>query len=91
MLPFEKRECWYVRFSDDVAESFVFMERGRLYIVNDEKAEDPLLTDGYICTYKDFTVKAIYLDELMKSVDGNLKKENLVVEIEAKLLREIKD
>lgn len=80
-----------MRFSDDVAESFVFMERGRLYIVNDEKAEDPLTTDGYICAYKDFTVKAIYLDDLMKSPDGRLVREDLCVDIEAKLLKEIKD
>lgn len=67
------------------------MERGRLYIMNGETAEDPIMTDGYICGYKDFTVKLIYLDELMKSPDGNLKKEDLTLEVEAKVLKGIKD
>lgn len=62
-----------------------------MYIVNDEKAEEPILTDAYISQYKDFQVKLIYLDDLMKSPDGNLRKEDLTVEIESKILKEIKD
>lgn len=91
VLPFEKKECWFVKFSEDVPETFVFMERSRLYIVNDEVAEDPIMTDFYICQYKDFSVKLFNLDELMKSPDGNLKQDDLVLEIEAKLLKDIKD
>jgi len=80
-----------VKYSEDVPESFVCMERGRLYMVNDDKAEDPIMTDAYISEYKDFTVKMVYLDDLMKSPDGNLTKDELILEIEAKILKDIKE
>ena len=60
-------------------------------MVNDDKAEDPIMTDAYISEYKDFTVKMVYLDDLMKSPDGNLTKDELILEIEAKILKDIKE
>ncbi|KAL4456550.1 hypothetical protein ABPG74_000657 [Tetrahymena malaccensis] len=91
LLPFEKKECWFVKYSEDIPESFVFMERSRMYIVNDQTAEDPIITEGYICQYKDFQVKIVYLDDIMKSPDGVLRKEELTLEIEANILKDIKD
>ncbi len=62
-----------------------------MYIVNDLTPEEPIQTDGYIISYKDFVVKAAYLDDIVKSPDGVLNSEELVLEIESVLLKDIKD
>lgn len=33
LLDFEKKDCWFVKFSDDNPEHFTCMEKSRLYTV----------------------------------------------------------
>ena len=70
---------------------FIFLPLIRLHIVNDLTAEEPISTESYVCTFKELSVKAVNLDDLMKSVDGNLKSSELIVEFETKILRSFKD
>lgn len=44
-----------------------------------------------MCSFNELTVKCAFLDEIMKSPDGNLKAEDLVIDFETKSLRDTRD
>jgi len=91
ILNFERKDCWFVIFSEDNPEAFACMEKSRIHVVNDVEAQEPVSTDGYICSFVDLSVKIVYLDELMKTPDGVIKSEEVFQDIETKLLKDTRD
>eukprot|EP00825_Cyclidium_porcatum_P027778 TRINITY_DN2999_c0_g1_i2.p1 TRINITY_DN2999_c0_g1~~TRINITY_DN2999_c0_g1_i2.p1 ORF type:complete len:325 (+),score=59.13 TRINITY_DN2999_c0_g1_i2:176-1150(+) len=61
------------------------------YTVTDTTVDDPVTTDSYVCQFKDMVVKCIYLDDLMRSPDWTIQKNELIFEIETKTLKQFKD
>lgn len=53
------------------------MEKGRLHIVRDLTADDPIPTNAFLYGFTDLQVKGILLDDVMLSHDGSLKGEDL--------------
>jgi len=41
------------------------MEKSRLFTVNDTVADEPVTTEGYVCSFSDLVVKIVYLDEII--------------------------
>lgn len=72
-LDFDKKECWLVVWSDNDPLTFAVMEKGRLHIVRDVIADDPIPTDAFPYAFSDLAVKAALLDDIMLSPDGALK------------------
>ncbi len=46
------------------------MEKSRMHIINGVQAEEPITTDGFFCSFQEFRVKCVYLDNMMRSPDG---------------------
>lgn len=69
----------------------MFFEKSRLYTVNDTVIDEPIMTDSYVCQFKDMIVKCVYLDDLMRSPDWSIQKTDLILEIETKTLKAFKD
>jgi WD repeat-containing protein 35 len=67
------------------------MERSRLYTVTGLEMDEPITTESYICSFNNLVVKCVSLDDILKSPDGNLKRQDYIVEIETKLLKEVKE
>jgi len=62
-----------------------------MYTFKDLDPEEPIQTEAFLCSYNELTVKCVYLDEIMKSPDGNLKVDEIVVDFETKSLRDTRD
>lgn len=67
------------------------MEKGRLHIVRDLTADDPIPTDAFLYGFTDLQVKGVLLDDVMLSHDGSLKGDDLLVVFESKSIKELKD
>jgi len=55
------------------------------------EVDEPVTTEAYIVSFKELAVKAVYLDDMLKSADGNIKASDMCIEVESKMLREVKD
>ena len=91
IMDFEKKEVWDVKWAEDQPNSFVCMEKCRMYTVKGTEPEEPIQTEGYICSYTDLQVRSVFLDEIMKFPDTNIKSSSYLVDFETKTLRDTKD
>jgi hypothetical protein len=49
---FERRDIWDVKWASDNAELFAVMEKTRMYVFRNLDPEEPILSTGYICSFK---------------------------------------
>jgi WD repeat-containing protein 35 len=49
---FERRDIWDVKWASDNAELFAVMEKTRMYVFRNLDPEEPILSSGYICSFK---------------------------------------
>jgi len=49
---FERRDSWDVKWASDNAELFAVMEKTRMYVFRNLDPEEPILSSGYICSFK---------------------------------------
>ncbi|OQR99052.1 WD repeat protein 35 [Achlya hypogyna] len=89
MLPFEKKDTWDMMWAEDNPELFVMMEKARMYVFRALEAEEPVLSSGYLCTYKDLQVKAALLDDILGAPDQTDK--SLIIDYETRSLRDARD
>lgn len=73
---------WSIDSSDHVA----IMEKTRLYVLRGTDPEEPLLSSGYLCEFRDLEIKSVQLDDIMQS-PANPRLESLVC-FEARILRD---
>jgi WD repeat-containing protein 35 len=90
-LPHERKEVWSIIWSSDNPTLCALMEKNRLYVYRDFMPEEPVLSAGYLCDFTDLEVKAILLDDLLKDPEEVKNISDLVVEYEAKSLRDTRD
>jgi WD repeat-containing protein 35 len=88
-LQFERKDAWDMMWAEDNPEQMAMMEKTRMYIFEGLTADEPVLSSGYICEFKDLQVKAIMLDEIMQAPE-QLEKE-VVLEFESKSLRDVRE
>ncbi|EQC32501.1 hypothetical protein SDRG_09827 [Saprolegnia diclina VS20] len=89
MLPFEKKDAWDMMWAEDNPDLFVMMEKARMYVYRSLEAEEPVLSSGYLCTYKDLQVKAALLDDILSSPDQTDK--SLIIDYETRSLRDARN
>lgn len=88
-LDFERKDSWDMVWSEDNPKLFAMMEKTRMYIFNGLDPEEPVLSSGYLCTFKDLTIRAVMLDEVMASPDKPEK--DMMIDYETKTLRHVRD
>ncbi len=90
-LPTERKEVWSVIWSSDNPTLCALMEKNRLYVLRDFQPEEPVLSAGYLCDFTDLEVKAVLLDEILKDPEEIKNIQEMLVEYEAKSLRDTRD
>jgi WD repeat-containing protein 35 len=88
-LQFERKDAWDMMWAEDNPEQLSMMEKTRMYIFEGLTADEPVLSSGYLCEFKDLQVKAVMLDEIMQAPE-QLDKE-VVLEFESKSLRDMRE
>ena len=48
---FERKEVWHSKWSSDTPSSLAIMEKQKLIFIENEKPEDPIITNSYICDF----------------------------------------
>ena len=81
-LDFERKDAWDMVWAEDNPNLFAMMEKTRMYIYRGTEPEEPVLSSGYLCQFKDLSIKAIMLDEIMASPKDPNK--DMVIDFETK-------
>ena len=90
-LEMERKDVWDMKWSTDNPELIVIMEKTRMFVLNGPDSEDPVISSGYLCEFKDLEIKAVLLDEIFKSPDAHLTPEELVIKFETRSLKDTRD
>eukprot|EP01116_Phalansterium_solitarium_P021577 TRINITY_DN6773_c0_g1_i3.p1 TRINITY_DN6773_c0_g1~~TRINITY_DN6773_c0_g1_i3.p1 ORF type:complete len:1019 (-),score=496.25 TRINITY_DN6773_c0_g1_i3:92-3148(-) len=89
-LPFERKDVWDMKWSDDNPNLFSMMEKTRMYIFRGLDVEEPIPSSGYICQFNNLKVKSVMLDEIMQNPEHPNIKE-MVLRFETKSLRDTRE
>ena len=90
-LQTERKEVWSIIWSTDNPVLCALMEKNRLYVLRDFQPEEPVLSAGYLCDFTDLEVKAVLLDDILKDPEDIKNITEMIVEYEAKSLRDTRD
>merc|ERR1719316_2217227 len=88
-LEFERKDVWNMRWASDNPDLFAIMEKTRMYIVRGLQPEEPVLSNAYICAFKDLQIQSVLIDEVMQNPE-NPRKE-VLLDFETKSLRDTRD
>jgi WD repeat-containing protein 35 len=66
-LPFERKDVWDMKWSDDNPELFAMMEKARMYIMRGLDPEEPVQSSGCLCNFSDLEIESAQIDEIMKN------------------------
>ncbi len=80
------QDAWDMVWAEDNPQLFAMMEKTRMYIMRGLDLEEPVLSSGYLCGFKDLHIKAVLLDEVMKSPEHADKE--MVLDYETRSLRD---
>lgn len=88
-LQFERKDAWDMLWSEDNPSLFACMEKTKMYVFRDLDPEEPVMSNGYLCSFKDLCIKAILMDDVM--ADPEHPQKNFVVDHDTKSLRDTRD
>eukprot|EP00928_Gymnodinium_smaydae_P071095 TRINITY_DN54772_c0_g1_i1.p1 TRINITY_DN54772_c0_g1~~TRINITY_DN54772_c0_g1_i1.p1 ORF type:complete len:1239 (-),score=345.63 TRINITY_DN54772_c0_g1_i1:123-3839(-) len=88
-LEFERKDVWNMRWASDNPDLFAIMEKTRMYIVRGLQPEEPVLSNAYICAFKDLQIQSVLIDEVIQNPE-NPRKE-VLLDFETKSLRDTRD
>ncbi len=88
-LKLERKDAWDMLWSDDNPELFACMEKTRMYIFRGLNPEEPVSSNGYLCSFTDLCVRSVLMDDVMKSPEAPVKEQMLL--FETKSLRDTRD
>ncbi|ELT97636.1 hypothetical protein CAPTEDRAFT_160931 [Capitella teleta] len=88
-LKFERKDVWDMKWAEDNSELFAMMEKTRMYIFRKLDPEEPILSSGYICHFKDLQIKSVLLDDIMVKTDTPTN--DSIMEMEVKSLRDTRE
>jgi WD repeat-containing protein 35 len=60
------------------------MEKTRMYVLSGGETEEPVVNSGYICSFKNLTVRTALIDEFVKDPQNPSK--SFIVDIEIKVI-----
>lgn len=89
VLKFERKDVWDMKWAADNPDLFAMMEKTRMYIIRKLEPEEPILSAGYICSFKDLEIRAVLLDEVLRDPDA--PSTDHVLDLEVKSLRDTRD
>uniref|UniRef100_A0A914YY19 IFT121 second beta-propeller domain-containing protein n=1 Tax=Panagrolaimus superbus TaxID=310955 RepID=A0A914YY19_9BILA len=64
---FEKKDIWDMKWDTDKEDTIAIMEKSRLLVVQGIIAADPVPNHGYICSFRDLTVRTIQMQYVMQN------------------------
>ncbi|XP_071440698.1 WD repeat-containing protein 35 [Hetaerina americana] len=92
---FERRDVWDARWASDNPLQLAAMEKTRMYIFRDLDPEEPILSSGYICSFRDLEIRAALMDEIITSSlmsgDEHPSVSEHILDLEVKSLRDTRD
>merc|ERR1719316_2107805 len=88
-LEFERKDVWNMRWASDNPDLLAIMEKTRMYIVRGGQPEEPVLSNAYICAFKDLQIQSVLIDEVIQNPE-NPRKE-VLLDFETKSLRDTRD
>ncbi len=74
-LKLERKDAWDMLWSDDNPELFACMEKTRMYIFRGLNPEEPVSSNGYLCSFTDLCVRSVLMDDVMKSPEAPVKEQ----------------
>merc|ERR1719412_3230248 len=89
VLRFERKDVWDMKWANDNADLFAMMEKTRMYIFRNLEPEEPILSAGYICSFRDLEIRAVLLDEVLREPDS--PSNDHILDLEVKSLRDTRD
>ncbi len=81
----DRKDVWDMRWSEDDSDMVVIMEKTKMMVFNNETAEDPCVSSGYLARFKDLEIRVVTLDGMLQAPDKVTK--DCVVDFESKSLR----
>eukprot|EP00746_Dinoflagellata_sp_MGD_P003051 gnl/MRDRNA2_/MRDRNA2_105954_c0_seq1.p1 gnl/MRDRNA2_/MRDRNA2_105954_c0~~gnl/MRDRNA2_/MRDRNA2_105954_c0_seq1.p1 ORF type:complete len:1217 (-),score=242.16 gnl/MRDRNA2_/MRDRNA2_105954_c0_seq1:227-3877(-) len=88
-LSFERKDVWNMCWASDNPDLFAIMEKTRMYIVRGLQPEEPVLSNAYICGFKDLQIQAVLIDEVVQNPEHPPKE--VLLDFETKSLRDTRD
>lgn len=88
-LDFERKDVWNMRWASDNPELFAIMEKTRMYIIRGLQPEEPVLSNAYICAFKDLQIQSVLIDEVIQNPESPRKE--VLLDFETKSLRDTRD
>lgn len=85
----ERRDVWALCWASDNPTLLATMEKTRMYILRNDEPEEPIISAGYICSFKDLEVRAVLLDEIMKNPEQPTTEH--ILDLEVKSLRDTRE
>ena len=98
-LDFDKKDIWCLVWSDDnnldlndseEKLNFAYMEKNKINIIKNLKAEEILDCNGYLAQFNDMSIISIKLDDLLYKPDEKKEVDNIVIKIETRALRDLR-
>ena len=90
-LQTERKEVWSMIWSSDNPGMCAVMEKNKLVVLRDFQPEEPVTTAGYLFDFTDLEVKAVLLDDILKDPEEIKSISEMIVEYEARSLRDTRD
>mmetsp|Transcript_12201 Transcript_12201/g.31343 ORF Transcript_12201/g.31343 Transcript_12201/m.31343 type:complete len:1210 (-) Transcript_12201:196-3825(-) len=88
-LDMERKDVWNMRWASDNPDLLAIMEKTRMYILRNLQPEEPVLSNAYICAFKDLQIQSVLIDEVIQTPE-NPRKE-VLLDFETKSLRDTRD
>merc|ERR1740138_86944 len=88
-LEFERKDVWSMRWASDNSDLFAIMEKTRMYIVRGLQPEEPVLSNAYICAFRDLQIQSVLIDEVIQNPESPRKE--VLLDFETKSLRDTRD
>lgn len=89
LMKMERKDVWDMKWADDNPDLFAMMEKTRMYIFRNMEPEEPILSAGYICSFKDLEIRAALLDEILRDPENPI--DDYILDLEVKSLRDTRD
>merc|ERR1719375_1855544 len=88
-LEFERKDVWNMRWASDNPDLFAIMEKTRMYIIRGLQPEEPVMSNAYICAFKDLQIQSVLIDEVIQNPESPRKE--VLLDFETKSLRDTRD
>ncbi|CCW68470.1 unnamed protein product [Phytomonas sp. Hart1] len=90
MLPnIERKDVWGVQWASDDPNSFIVMEKTRVYIFHELEPDKMVHPCANVCKFRSLKARAVHFDELM--LDPERPRKEYLVDFETQTLRDMRE